>query len=268
MTIIAGMLPWTLLVVFALFRIRHLHLRKLSNIELFALIAALTVIVFYCIPHSKRSVYLLPAYPFMAYGIACLIQNIRFTMPSLIYGWIIGFIGVLAPLYLLVESWTEIMPDDIMVKGFIGYFMLIVTIIVSSLWLFFGARRALGRNLVIYMLYLTYSAAIMPALFRIPLKTAHATDLFNMIKNNDVDVRTVANGRFADQVYWFNFYLEDRIRRVSSVDEAVETLEPGSVLILPLSVDPEPLRQSGHWTLFLLPYNPDTRAPVTFAIKR
>ena len=37
---------------------------------MFTWLAFLLVLFFYCIPKSKRSVYLLPCYPFMAYLIA------------------------------------------------------------------------------------------------------------------------------------------------------------------------------------------------------
>ncbi len=78
--LLAGLLPYTLLLVFGLFVVKW---RKpdfgknwlsriwnrfcaIDNVRMFAIIVAVCVFVFYCIPKSKRSVYLLPMYPFVA----------------------------------------------------------------------------------------------------------------------------------------------------------------------------------------------------------
>lgn len=73
----AGWLPWSAAVVVSLSlrpvrrMFRGLRLRewwRSADPEArFALVAAAVMFVFYCIPKSKRSVYLLPMYPFMAY---------------------------------------------------------------------------------------------------------------------------------------------------------------------------------------------------------
>ena len=267
-SLLGGMLPWTLLVVPGLIFIKRFKGDKIGDTGKFALICACVVILFYCIPQSKRSVYLMPAYPFLAYFVAICIEKLRYTLASIVFGWLIGFLGVLGPLSLMVESSAALVPGDLRVEGILPWAILISTIIISVTWLFFGARRAIGRNLVIYMLYLSYGAALMPALFREPLKTAHATELFQKIKDSTMEVRTIGKGRMADEVYWFNFYLDDRIRRVESIEEARSTLSPGDVVILPISYNPQPLMQSGEWTIYLLPFNPDTRGPVNFAIRR
>ena len=84
-TIVSGMLPFTLLLLFSLFAVRWRKVptavgplstwwkrfrtwtHTVSAVELFTLLSAVVVFVFYCIPKSKRSVYLLPVYPFLAY---------------------------------------------------------------------------------------------------------------------------------------------------------------------------------------------------------
>lgn len=76
-SIIAGWLPWTLLMVAGAFVApwKRLgsplkRLRQMDGVELFTWLAAVVIFVFYCIPKSKRSVYLLPVYPFMAWLMA------------------------------------------------------------------------------------------------------------------------------------------------------------------------------------------------------
>ncbi len=76
-TLVLGTLPWSLvciaLVMFLtkkrvpLFSSVRRWFVTCSEFERFSLIAACAVVAFFCIPSSKRSVYLLPAYPFMAF---------------------------------------------------------------------------------------------------------------------------------------------------------------------------------------------------------
>lgn len=90
MTLFTGLLPYTLvfvcalpLGVAALWRsrpsgwwpaLRALRplaaLRRMAPADAFALVTFAVIFVFYCIPASKRSVYLLPLYPFAAYFLA------------------------------------------------------------------------------------------------------------------------------------------------------------------------------------------------------
>ncbi|MDE6121551.1 MAG: glycosyltransferase family 39 protein, partial [Muribaculaceae bacterium] len=64
-TLLSGLLPWTLFLLFLLFRVRRFHYVPPRTPGLFCTTVAITIILFYCIPESKRSVYLLPAYPFL-----------------------------------------------------------------------------------------------------------------------------------------------------------------------------------------------------------
>lgn len=80
LTLLSGMLPWTLLLVLGLvafkwkqlktgtewLRGRWQSFKAMDSISRYALIAAICIFVFYCIPKSKRSVYLLPMYPFLS----------------------------------------------------------------------------------------------------------------------------------------------------------------------------------------------------------
>ena len=80
-TLTTGFIPWTLLLLFSLFSLKYSlkvpqlkdvwnKLLVMDRIKLFSLVAAVVIIIFYCIPVSKRSVYLMPAYPFIAIFIA------------------------------------------------------------------------------------------------------------------------------------------------------------------------------------------------------
>lgn len=81
-TLIAGYIPYTLLVIISIFTIKYKSLNikvsqlwkrirnKVSSMDsahLFSLLCIIIIFTFYCIPKSKRSVYLLPIYPFIAF---------------------------------------------------------------------------------------------------------------------------------------------------------------------------------------------------------
>lgn len=78
--LLAGYLPWSLLVLFSLFCLRYRKLdckgccsglaskiRNYDAISLYSFLSITLLFLFYCISASKRSVYVLPIYPFIAY---------------------------------------------------------------------------------------------------------------------------------------------------------------------------------------------------------
>lgn len=84
-SVIAGYVPYTLLALLALPLVKFArpkfdlkawwertkeYFRTMDPARLFALLSILVIFVFYCIPKSKRSVYLLPIYPFIALFLA------------------------------------------------------------------------------------------------------------------------------------------------------------------------------------------------------
>ncbi len=73
-------------------------LRGMDSLELFSLLALMLIFVFYCIPKSKRSVYLLPVYPFAAYFIAMYVRWLLRHFPRLVkvYCWVICILGLVA----------------------------------------------------------------------------------------------------------------------------------------------------------------------------
>ena len=80
-----GLVPWTVMVVVAGLRNRPwqslsraalvARWKALPDLYQFSLLAAVCIVFFFCIPSSKRSVYLLPAYPFLAIWIERMIAT-------------------------------------------------------------------------------------------------------------------------------------------------------------------------------------------------
>lgn len=111
-TVLAGFLPYTLLAVMSLFVIQWRclcrpfsqlwkclagRLRSMSDVRLYSLLAFAIIFVFYCIPKSKRSVYLLPVYPFLAYFLAEYVMWLRREHRRLLvsYGWVLATLALL-----------------------------------------------------------------------------------------------------------------------------------------------------------------------------
>lgn len=101
MTVITGLVPYTLAVLMALPFCRKIlrhavtrqslknfftfrTFRSMDNLELYSLLSFLVIFVFYCIPASKRSVYLLPIYPFLAYFLAEFFIWLRREQPGVL----------------------------------------------------------------------------------------------------------------------------------------------------------------------------------------
>ena len=112
LTLIIGYLPWTLLAVISLFGLNYhkiqgpasslwgkftAWLKNMDTLDLFSMLATVLIFVFYCIPQSKRSVYLMPMYPFLTYFLAkyMLWLAARHAKSLDIYGGILSVVGIL-----------------------------------------------------------------------------------------------------------------------------------------------------------------------------
>ncbi|MCD7722276.1 MAG: glycosyltransferase family 39 protein [Prevotellaceae bacterium] len=116
----AGLLPWTLPALWQLWRKRRSipsprTWLRLSPETLLSLVALVLVFAFYCVPKSKRSVYLLPVYPFASWLVAVLLREwprkVRRIMLGSVYSlWVVAF-AVVLPLLLNRRSDKDIAED-------------------------------------------------------------------------------------------------------------------------------------------------------------
>ena len=107
MTVVTGFVPYTLLVLMSLFVLRYRkpqgnlsslwnklkeHVRRVDDVRLFTFLSFALIFVFYCIPKSKRSVYLLPVYPFLAYYLATYMLWLvhRHRRVVVAFGWVVA----------------------------------------------------------------------------------------------------------------------------------------------------------------------------------
>lgn len=122
-TLITGWLPYTLLFVFSLFVLPWKRfsksgfmqsVRRAEPMQVFVWLAFGLILFFYCIPKSKRSVYLLPCYPFMAWLMAQYVVWLVANRLSVVkaYAWLMGVLGVMLSVAFVVLK-TGVVPDTL-----------------------------------------------------------------------------------------------------------------------------------------------------------
>lgn len=131
MTLVAGFVPYTLLAVIALpfckTPLQHIFsqtalrttcslrtYKEMNGLQLFSLLSIVVILVFYTIPSCKRSVYLLPVYPFMAYFFAEWMLWLRqhHARALRIFGHILASLSVvLVVLFLIIRM--GILPEQL-----------------------------------------------------------------------------------------------------------------------------------------------------------
>lgn len=123
LTLITGWLPYTLLFVFSLFVLPWKRfsksgfmqsVRRAEPMQVFVWLAFGLILFFYCIPKSKRSVYLLPCYPFMAWLMAQYVVWLVANRLSAVkaYAWLMGVLGVMLSVAFVVLE-TGVVPDTL-----------------------------------------------------------------------------------------------------------------------------------------------------------
>lgn len=123
-TLITGWLPYTLMLLCSLFvlpwkqfsKTRLVQsIRKADSLQVFTWLSFGLILFFYCIPKSKRSVYLLPCYPFMAMLMAQYIVWLMSNKKDVVlkaFVWIMAAIGIILTLAFVVLKW-QCVPDTI-----------------------------------------------------------------------------------------------------------------------------------------------------------
>lgn len=256
MTMITGFLPYTLFILFSLFvvlrrryrlpeNIRQVaagvwhRFRGMSDQDLLSLISAVLIFVFYCIPKSKRSVYLLPVYPFAAYYIARYILWVtgRHRSVATAYGWLLSAIAVVLPVLVLVIK-TGVVPHSIFHGKHaaenvaflmsletmpIGLLVVLLTIIILlAVFFFVRARRRSDAYVLCYSLcglvfsiYLMLDGVVLPRVLNVKSDYYVATEIDRLIPSGEKiwDYRSDWKPGDRNRMHQFsvNFYLNDRV---------------------------------------------------------
>ena len=121
-TLLSGFIPWTLLFVFSVFGIKFskpekplkeslknlwTRFRSADKVVIFSVVALVCILFFYSIPSSKRSVYLIPAYPFIALFLAqyaLYLTEYRRLVTRFFAGFLVGIVSFLLFVWGLVMA--------------------------------------------------------------------------------------------------------------------------------------------------------------------
>ena len=256
LTLITGWLPYTLLLLFSLFilpwkkfsKTRFLeNVKKATPLQVFTWLAFLLVLFFYCIPKSKRSVYLLPCYPFMAYLIAeYIVWMMKEKMGALkVYAGVIASLAVILVIATLVIR-TGCIPDTIFHGKHAADNIAMLHAIgeshsflfnVCQMFLLIGAYhifKALKKKetsqilkytlVMIIAIFITLDSTLQPAV----LNTKADKHLAPVIEKK-FDTSKLYSYMSVDMLHFFslNFYLGDKIQQFDKV------LPQDGVLMIP-----------------------------------
>ena len=268
LTLVMGWAPYTLLLLFSLFilpwkkfsKTRFLeNAKKATPLQVFTWLAFLLVLFFYCIPKSKRSVYLLPCYPFMAYLIA---EYIVWMMKEKT-GAIKVYAGVIASLavILVVTAFvirTGCIPDtifhgkhaadNIAMLHAIGdsYSFLFnacqIFLLIGAYHIFKALKKKETSQMMRYTLvmiiaiFITLDSTLQPAV----LNTKADKHLAPVIEKK-FDTSKLYSYMSVDMLHFFslNFYLGDKIQQFDKV------LPQDGVLMIPEEDMPDFLKKYG-----------------------
>lgn len=250
LTLITGWLPYTLLFVFSLFVLPWKRfsksgfmqsVRRAEPMQVFVWLAFGLILFFYCIPKSKRSVYLLPCYPFMAWLMAQYVVWLVANRLSAVkaYAWLMSVLGVVLSVAFVVLK-TGVVPDTLFhgkhAADNIAMLHALESISVSPLHLLFALLPAavgvatimtllkkdeVHRNRVVWLslsvvvaLFLALDSTFQPAV----LNTKADKPLAPQIEQR-FDMTKMYSYMSSPMLHFFslNFYLGDRIQQFEKV---------------------------------------------------
>lgn len=258
----AGLLPWTLLPIFLAGGYHRWQRRPLSTSALLSIIAAVLTVGFYTIPESKRSVYLLPAYPFICYGLTC-VMNCKLSPRGLrAFAWFIAILAIVAPVAVLVY---HIYPLSILrIESIPLWRWIFVAIpVVSGVAWIVNRHSPVAHTLIsVWAMYLAYTAAVMPAVLNPQSDKAMAQEIARLAGDNEI---IVINPWEQLRPYCSNYYLNDRVRVVRRLEEVLDK-PVGTVLIVPSAADTTGLSECFRY-IHLTDRSCDSRKPMGAAVK-
>ena len=276
-TLLTGWLPWTILLLISLFSLswkRYLHRLKWPKswsigrewnafnawcqqaepLQLFSWLAFLLILLFYCIPSSKRSTYLLPCYPFMAYLMAeyivWLIASGRVRFVRFYTGFLVVLSAVLITLFAVVRM--RLVPHSIFhgkhatdnlamlsalehidLIGMDGLLWLVLLLVTGATTAFLIRKDGRQRNkhlvlkmsMMVLTLFVVIDGVLQPAILNTKSDRPVA-DLIEKRFPNDPIYSYIK----APMIHFFatDFYTGDRIRQIELDDPAEGILMIGA----------------------------------------
>ncbi len=267
--LITGWLPWTLPLLLSLFVLPWRRfanslqskdensgkatwmsrmvttMRKADAVQVFTWLSFLLILFFYCIPKSKRGVYLLPCYPFMAVLIVEYVVWLvkRSLFPIRFYIGFLSIVGFILTVTLVAvragmvpdsifhgkHAWENIQMLHALSDGSMNFgdiLMALMPLLAACLGLmtllrrrscFVTAHPVLASTVLTLLIYLSFDGYYKPTVMGCQRLRHVATQVEQAAKGAPVYALTTINKReVGDDVlrlYGIDFYLGDRVRQ-------------------------------------------------------
>lgn len=211
-TLAAGMLPYTLIALLALAALRRplsLRWRATAPGVRMAVAVCVVTLVFYTIPASKRSVYLLPIYPFLSIGMLNLWLWLTERAPKIseIFNIIVRSIGCLAAIGLIAAPFQPWLP------GMSAWLCWPCALLIGAASV--GLRRrnmSVGHPLaIIACIYFSAGIAVLPPVARAKTDRPLAAAVEAAVPQGETVWQLIPEDPLL-RYYTAAFYLGDRIR--------------------------------------------------------
>lgn len=213
LTLLWGMLPWTLTLIpgAAVLKWRK---TKLSDVGLFSLTVALTVFVFYCIPSSKRSVYLLPMYPFIAYGVANILISLSGSRALAIYNKVWLYVSVCVMCVCLLAPWLPLGRIKVLPLSTFQWILAPVMPAVCIILIYKRVDALKSLLTSTFALYCFYLGIVQPIVLN-PKSDRAAIEPVQTMLEAGVPVYSLIEDSLM-RYYTLNFYTSDRLLRLET----------------------------------------------------
>ncbi len=248
--VIFGLAPYTLLLIMSLFVLKYKRLkivthgatakiaryfREMDDVRLFSLLTIVIIFVFYCIPKSKRSVYLLPIYPFLAYFLAEFIMYLsrsRLAVIKVFGNTLVAISALLLIVFVCVR--VGLVPDTLFSGphagqniamlnaletaplGVSGVVIILLPIIASVIYFVMkrngGTRLLYSISAVIIALYMALDGFYLPTMLNSKSDIWVAKKIKSEVPDGTIySYRTDVTTGDRMHPFTINFYLGDRI---------------------------------------------------------
>lgn len=241
--LISGFLPWTFVLLISLFFLpwksysfakgwfkkKYDELVSMSDVRLYTLLCAVLIVLFFCIPKSKRSVYLMPSFPFIAYFIAEYIKYLSNEFPrccKIFKNILIGLTVTVFVIHILLV--TGIVPESVYPKKDLDFAMVsalanyskttlaIAIIATTSLVVYFARKKLTTAMVALSIIFFALLDAIyLPTVLNAKSVKRFAADIEKAVPTGEIysflpDDLT-PNG---NPLHFFelDYYLNDRVR--------------------------------------------------------
>lgn len=247
--LISGYFPWSLffpITFYALFKERKKLLLEENYLALFSVIVTAFFIIFFGFVSSKRSVYLLPAYPALTYLFLWSLKNLNLEkylrlkkLTNFLFMLIFVISFIISPLILSKKyipfALSFLKEKDLYLLGEVingislNKTILLAILLIANFYILVQGleKKGLFSHIKLALLQILILNIIIVSIILWPItKASSAKEFFTSIKTNHPEIQNIQ--QFNDDYYIAAFYFGKNIQRADSIEEIKEN--PGYII--------------------------------------